>query len=283
MIQESLANSPQRGRLLALYRQVYEGQGVAEDEASLDQNRLKLIGLVRTEKGNLKVRNMIYRQIFNLNWLKAHTPSAKLIRYAAVGLIVLALAITVAMGMAIYKQFQTVVAAQAQPLLDNFDRATDPNLRLTSLAGLFNLPGYQEDAYRRFYEELTPADQLALFEQANPHISGPDLVTVIQGVYTSPNLENDEPHNALLQAMAQPLKQLVDDPSSPGAVSLELEITQWLNGRNAYNQQEYKQAISTYNLALDLNDENPGIFFYRFFHCFETGSKLAAPGKTSLG
>jgi len=37
-----------------------------------DQNWLKLIGLVRAEEGVLRVRNEIYRQVFNLEWIKAN-------------------------------------------------------------------------------------------------------------------------------------------------------------------------------------------------------------------
>jgi tetratricopeptide (TPR) repeat protein len=262
LVRDGLTNSPHRRRLLALYRQVYEGRAVAEEAASLDQERLKLLGLVRAEKGSLKVRNMIYRQVFNLNWLKANTAS-KFTRYIAVGLIVLALAVTVVMGFAIYNQFQHVIAAQAQPFLDSFNGTTDPNVRLTSLAGLFNLPGYEEEARRSFYQELNPEEQLALFEQTDPHAAGPELIRVIQGVYTAPDLGNNEAHNTLLRTMAQPLKQLVDDPSSPGAVSLELEITQWLKGREFYNQGDFRQAISAYKLAIDLNSQNPGILFDR--------------------
>jgi hypothetical protein len=63
--------------------------------------------------------------------------------------------------------------------------------------------------------------------------------------------------------MAEPMHALVDDPAYPGAVSLELEITQWLKGREFYNQGQYQQAVSSYNLALNLNDNNPGLHFDR--------------------
>lgn len=274
-LRDSLAHHPQRRRLLALYRQVYEGRAVTEDKQALDQQRLKLLGLVRAEKGSLKVRNMIYRQVFNMNWLKTTPSAGKLARYLAVGLILAALVVSAWLGLAVYNRFEQVLAAQAQPFLDSFKTTTNPNVRLTSLAGLFRLSGYQEQARRSFFEELNPDEQLALFEVADPHAAGPDLMAVIQGVYTAPDLENNEQHNALLQAMTQPLKQLVDDPSTPGAVSLELEITQWLKGRDAYNQGEYRQAASAYNRAVELNDSNPGTLFDR-------GLAYAAQGELTL-
>lgn len=262
-LRNGLAHHPQRRRLLALYRQVYEGGAIAADKQALDQQRLKLLGLVREEKGSLKVRNMIYRQVFNLNRLKTSPAQGAWMRYLVVGLILAAVVATVWLGLAVYNRFEQVIAAQAQPFLDSFSHSTNPNVRLASLAGLFKLPGYQEQARRSFFDELNRNEQLALFEVADPHASGPDLVTVIQGVYIAPNLKNNEQDNAVLQAMAEPLKQLVDDASTPGAVSLELEITQWLKGREFYNQGDYRQAVSAYNLAIDLNDRNPGTFFDR--------------------
>ncbi|NJN96085.1 MAG: tetratricopeptide repeat protein, partial [Anaerolineales bacterium] len=262
-IRENIANHPQHRQLLLLYRRVYEGQIIAVNEQAVDQQRLKLLGLVRAEGGNLKIRNLIYRQVFNLNWLKDSLPSIKPARYLGVGLILLALAVAVILGIAAYNRFEQIIAAQAQPYLDSFNNTANPDTRLTSLASLFNLPGYSEEGRQSFYHELSPAEQLSLFEQADPRSSGPDLVKVIQGVYTAPDLENNELDNALLMAMTQPLKQLVDDPSTPDAVSLELEITQWLNGRKAYNAGEYREAVRAYQRAIELNNQNPGTYFDR--------------------
>ena len=66
---------PQRRQLLALYRGVYEGRKIREDERSLVQNRLKLIGLVRAEDGYLHIRNEIYRHVFDLAWIRQNTPT----------------------------------------------------------------------------------------------------------------------------------------------------------------------------------------------------------------
>lgn len=263
-IREGVINHPQRRQLLALYRRIYEGQISAKNEQSLDQQRLKLLGLIREENGGLKVRNLIYRQVFNLNWLKSNSTSIKPTRYLMIGLILSALVITGILGMAVYNRFEQVIAAQAQPFLDNFNSTSNPDVRLTSLAGLFKVSGYQDEARQSFFEQLSPQEQVDLFaQQTNAKAVGVDLVTVIQGIYTAPNLENNEQNNALLLAMAKPLKQLVDEPSTPQAVSLELEITQWVNGRKAYNVGEYQQAVSDFQRAIELNDQNPGVFFDR--------------------
>ncbi len=73
-IRSSVDVNQQQQALLTLYRQVYEGRIVPEDERSPLQNQLKLVGLVRSEEGILLVRNQIYRRIFNSDWIEANTP-----------------------------------------------------------------------------------------------------------------------------------------------------------------------------------------------------------------
>ncbi|UCC88183.1 MAG: protein kinase [Anaerolineales bacterium] len=162
-----------------------------------------------------------------------------------------------------FAQQQRRPVAQAQDLVDNFRETSSPDERLSSLAGLFNLPGHKSQAQKLFYEELAPADQLALFDPANPQAVAEQLVTVVKGVYTAPNLENNERNNLLLVAMAQPLPQLGHSPSL-AAGGLELEMKQWLKGREHYNGQgEYQQAIEAYDLAISINNRNPGTYFDR--------------------
>ncbi len=162
-----------------------------------------------------------------------------------------------------FAQQQRRPVAQAQDLIDNFRKTSSPDERLSSLAGLFNLPGHKSQARQLFYEELAPADQLAIFDPADPQAMAEQLVTVVKGVYTAPNLENNQQNNLLLAAMAQPLLQLEHSPSL-AAGGLELEIKQWLKGREHYNSQgEYQQAIEAYDLAISINNRNPGTYFDR--------------------
>jgi hypothetical protein len=58
--------------LLRVYRAVLSGQNIKDDEKSVDISHLKLSGLVVVSKGILQVRNQIYRQAFNLNWIDEH-------------------------------------------------------------------------------------------------------------------------------------------------------------------------------------------------------------------
>ncbi|NJN96803.1 MAG: hypothetical protein HC875_23195 [Anaerolineales bacterium] len=206
-IQDSIQTSPQRRQLLTLYRQVHTGQKVTENERSVVQNQLKLFGLVRVENGLLKLRNEIYRHVFNLDWIEAHTPVDWTRRLAIISTILTILLI----GVVSFAFFWRSQEDRAQTFIDDFRNTTDPDIRITSLAGLFDLPGFEEQARQLFYNELTPEERPALFTSANPPGVGPQLVTVVQNLYT--RLENDERDNTLLQAMLQPLEKM-DDPRS---------------------------------------------------------------------
>jgi tetratricopeptide (TPR) repeat protein len=257
-VRDSVSASPQRRRLLTLYRKVYEGKVVPEDERSLDQNRLKLFGLLQAERGVLKVRNEIYRRAFNLDWIKANTPVDWTRRIAVISTLLVVL-LVVSIAWLIPRQRQQTAEIQAQTFVDNFWNTTSADVRITSLAGLFDLPGYEDQADQLFYQELNPEEQLALFDLAAPGAVGAQLITVVQGLYTDLELQNDERGNTLLLAMAQALRKL-DDAM---AVNLATEIEQWLQGRDYYAQGEYQQAVTAYDVAVSLNDRNPGTHFDR--------------------
>ncbi|WP_133511929.1 AAA-like domain-containing protein [Candidatus Thiosymbion oneisti] len=89
-IQDYLLAYPKLRRLLGLYRRILQGKPVAIDEQDPLQNRLRLAGVVRVEKGRLQPRNRIYRSIFDLDWIKRHFPShrQRLALYGMTGLMV---------------------------------------------------------------------------------------------------------------------------------------------------------------------------------------------------
>ena len=63
--------------LLDLYAQVLRGKRVADDETNLLVSLLRLSGIVRAERGLLKVRNRIYRHVFDRAWVRANMPDAE--------------------------------------------------------------------------------------------------------------------------------------------------------------------------------------------------------------
>ncbi|MBE7474480.1 MAG: AAA-like domain-containing protein [Anaerolineales bacterium] len=257
---KGIKTSPRKGKLLALYSRIYAGKQVAHDEQSLDQSELKLVGLVRAKNGFLQIHNEIYRLVFNQDWIKANTP-VKWTLHIIVVSILLVLLLTGAVIFYIQQQEQR--RTQAQALMNSFRSETSSDKRITNLAALFNLSGYEEDARQLFYNDLDPADQYALFELDNPSTVGRQLITVIKGLYTDPHLAENDHDNELLNTMAQPLSQLKDTPSL-GSIELEMEISQWRKGREFYHtNNQYQQALNAYNIAIKMNDSNPGVYFDR--------------------
>ena len=252
-IRDSIQTSPNRRDLLTVYRDVYLGKSVPDDERSVVQNQLKLFGLLRAENGELKIRNEVYRQVFNLEWIDTNLPVDWTRRIAIIST-VLTLILIGLVGFSIYWQSRQ---DRAQNLIDQFRNTTDPNIRITSLAGLFDLPGFGPQAQQLFYEEMTPEDRLGLFDAADPQTVGTELITAVQGLYT--DLENSERDNTLLRAMQLPLQKIND----PRALNLQVGIEQWLEGRQYYDRELYQQAVAAYNVVIRLNDRNPGVYFDR--------------------
>lgn len=255
-VRDSVLASSQLRQLLTLYRQVYQGKEIVEDERSLDQNRLRLVGLLRAEQGVLHVRNQIYRQVFNAAWIKTNMPVDWTRRLAIIlGVLVVLLALVA--GYFFYFGGQRAIDAQAQAAMQEFQEIPSRNVRLTKLAELVSLPGYEAKTREFFRQELSPEEQIAFFELDQPEKVATPLISVVKGMYT--DLENNEHDNQLLQAMSEPL-QAVDDPI---AINMVTEIEQWLKGRQSYVQGEYQQTVAAYDIAIGLNADNPGTYFDR--------------------
>jgi formylglycine-generating enzyme required for sulfatase activity len=153
--------------------------------------------------------------------------------------------------------------AQAQSLVNRFRESTDPVERLVTLAGLFEVPGNEKLAQRLFFSGLSYTDKRALFELKDPQAVAAELITVIQGVYTSPRLVSNEKNNKLLMVMAQQLSEL-DNVQDQDPVGLQLEITRWVGGRQYYlSNNQYRDALRAYDVAITMNDSNPGTYFDR--------------------
>lgn len=69
-IRDRLLRNPQRtGRILGIYQQVLQGILISTDD-SREQTELILAGLVIKQAGTLKIKNKIYQEIFNLDWVE---------------------------------------------------------------------------------------------------------------------------------------------------------------------------------------------------------------------
>lgn len=60
---------------LITYREIYQDKKpVLDEEQSIVKNHLKLSGVVKRKNRHLQLRNSIYREVFNLDWIKEYLP-----------------------------------------------------------------------------------------------------------------------------------------------------------------------------------------------------------------
>ncbi|MCB0208928.1 MAG: AAA-like domain-containing protein [Anaerolineae bacterium] len=254
-----LEESTKKRQLFNLYQQILANEPITENNTSPMQNRLKLSGVVTAENGVLKIRNPIYQTVFNENWVNNNKP-ANWNRRLIITLSLLLLVALGATGFYTFQQHQKAVAAEV--LVNDFHNAATSEERIVSLAGLLKISGHEDKARKLFFEELSYDDQLGLFDLSDPESVAEELVTVVSEFYQDSRLVNNEQNNTLLRTMADPLTKL-EYSSALHSVELELEITQWLRGREIYlTDGEVSQAIQAYDIAIRMNN-NPGIYFDR--------------------
>ncbi len=271
-IRSDLKASSRRKELLASYKQIFAAEGASADGASPAQDRLALTGLTRLKDGQFQVRNRIYRLVFNQEWIDANTRVVWK-RYTIIAGVLVALLLLAGTGFLLQRRQAKTI--QGNTLVENFRNANDPKARLENLAALFELGNYESKAQHLFFDELEPAEQQALFKMPDPRSMGKQLVMVIKGLYVSPGLQNSDDGNALLETMTQPLYRLEALPEL-GAIELNLEINQWLKGRDFAAKGQYQRALDAYNVAIGMNDRNPGVYFDRALAYADMGDQQQA-------
>jgi WD40 repeat protein len=109
-----LHNGQDLSALLDMYREVLQGRRVPNSETGALVNALKMSGIVRVERGHLRVRNRIYARVFDREWIRANTPDAERRRQRSAYLrglaragVVGACALAVVGGLALYALHQT--------------------------------------------------------------------------------------------------------------------------------------------------------------------------------
>ncbi len=253
-IRENVSENPDRRQLLTIYKKVYQGKAVEEDERSLDQNRLKLLGLVRANGGQLHVRNNIYRAAFNAEWIKSNMPVDRT-RQIAVIATAAAILLAIALGFFIWWQGQRAAEALAETHVNTITNTTNPTLRLGAFANLFQLDG-QEELALNLFNNLSTEEKEALFSNVTDDLQ-PQVRDVVEGIYTT--LGDNEADNAMLATMRDTLNESDQDQSR----FLANEIDNWLSGRNAAADGEYESAEISYGIAIGLNDKNPNTYYER--------------------
>jgi tetratricopeptide (TPR) repeat protein len=123
--------------VLLMYRDVYrERPPVVDEEQSVIKTHLKLSGAVCRKNGILRVRNEIYRRVFNDQWIEDHLPptwtkrqlaQARRIQYSLAGLLLLVLILTAVASTFAYqatrqKRFAVAQAAVAEDQRQEADK-----------------------------------------------------------------------------------------------------------------------------------------------------------------
>jgi WD40 repeat protein len=78
--QRLLSGNVDAAALLDLYRKVVSGKRIPDDAADPLVSELKLSGVVRAERGYLRLRNRIYERVFDARWIAANMPDAEVRR-----------------------------------------------------------------------------------------------------------------------------------------------------------------------------------------------------------
>ncbi|MGB0385082.1 MAG: transporter substrate-binding domain-containing protein [Ardenticatenaceae bacterium] len=209
----------------------------------------------------LAVRNPIYRKLFDLEWVKENT-QRDLGRIIAITTVIVAF---FAIGLAGYVLWHDTVDLpdQAEKAELMFYQADTPQQRATSLTTLFELQGlvsptdYDEKAQNLFYE-LERAEQLSLFKPYE--VSESDLTIIVSGLYlTLADVDNTNRNQPLLSKMVYALEHA----HTPETDNLKHEMTRWLEGREQFTNEEYREALAPYGTAIALNGDNPATFYER--------------------
>lgn len=264
-IQDQITAYPQRGVLLHLYRKAYRGQMVADEVQSLDHNQLKLIGLVKTANGALRVRNAIYRQVFDLAWVKANTPVKRLQA-------VLAGAVLVILLLLIPLLDRAWVQMRLARYEKGFYETQIPEEQFFYLAGLTQELGVlKRKAYpgkvRELFYTLSPQQQAALFAELKTE-DAENVVAVVEAVYVTLADVNASGHTTpLLEAIQACLARL---ERSDRVVRLQSELYDWLQGRKE-RRQDQTAALEAYNRALMVRETNPATLYERGAVWIEAG------------
>lgn len=260
-IVSSIETAPSRKKLLKLYNRILSATStVPVDTTDARQRLLVGSGLVAVRDGSLVVRNQIYRAVFNREWVKSFAPTNW--RFVVLVSIIFA-CLLIGLSFSVSFRQQEITATEARTYIENVRQASNPSEKLINLAGLFRLERYKNEARQLAFDELSRDELLAILSPMNVETVSDDMVTVIRGLYTAPQLLSADDADEILTAIRQPL-QVLEQNKTPGAVELNLEIGQWLRGREFYRGgQFFQRAIDSYNISLTINQQNPGVYYDR--------------------
>ncbi|MCB0128959.1 MAG: AAA-like domain-containing protein, partial [Caldilineaceae bacterium] len=251
-VQNRIASSPEgeRRQMLRLYRRVWRNDSVADNDRSLAQNRLELYGLVQVVSGRLWVRNRIYQQVFNSEWIDSLMPPQRQRRLA-----LLTASVALVLLFVVWIQFRSQPPPQCAAIADLFTGSTDSGVRLDALANLFNQGDRcRQTAFDLFYA-MEPAEHEALFTQLDdPAAQQQQLVTVIDGLYRT--LDTAPEHDAYLMQMWLDVLNLSGLDANHALVT---SIRNWKLGRDRYANDDYVEAAAALGTAVVA--DHPALYY----------------------
>ncbi|HEY9641885.1 MAG TPA: AAA-like domain-containing protein [Coleofasciculaceae cyanobacterium] len=132
--------APEPVALMKIYRQIWRGRPpVVDEEQSLVKSHLKLAGVVKRQGKTLQMRNRIYRQVFDRQWIKENLPENlwQMLKPAMPIIATLLVALIAVTGFSIYANQQRLIAEDALQRAEQ--QATVANLREQSAKALYLL------------------------------------------------------------------------------------------------------------------------------------------------
>jgi hypothetical protein len=98
-------------------------------------------------------RNEIYRRVFNLEWVKENIPVDWTRRIAIISLMI----ILILAGLLSFNAWrgQRNASEQGRLFIEQFRATTEADARLTSLAGVYDLPGFEDRAGDKRLRSMT--------------------------------------------------------------------------------------------------------------------------------
>jgi WD40 repeat protein len=286
-IQDRVLSNEQYGELLKFYKRSLKSR-IRDNGQSIVQNQLMLSGLLTSEDGYVKVRNRIYRTVFDEKWIRQHMPRD----WQRLVIIVLGvlLGVMISAFTIVYFSDSSKADQIRQYQLDfnaayNTNNKKPPEEQLAILANILRTDGVlldldEDDIVRNlFFNNLrTWEDQKALFIYPDNVLNEnsqlqEDLTVVISRIYYSLAMTNPEDDNTeLLEVMLDALK----DKDS----LLYKELDNWIKARKQVllvrerqNDNDpsndgmvddyYNRALQNYTLAIKFNEENPALYYER--------------------
>jgi hypothetical protein len=260
-VSDRVLKSPQRASLLKLYEEVYKGKTIADNKQSTIQSQLLLSGLVKIDDGRLIVRNQIYTQAFNQDWINKETAFNWTLWISGVAVAIAILAV----GLLIWETI--VLPDRAESFANDFYEAEEAPTRTAAIVKLLNLnprigPDY---VYEHQVRELFYYPLISWYGQStildHNHFNNPeDFLDLIDTTYIAlADVDNTDDTTRMLRKMDDNLGIWPDE--NKDLTSLQIEIQAWLGARSELKKGNLETAEIKYKQAIEENPENPATRF----------------------